>query len=169
MDQGVIRAFKALYTRNALQNLVEAMDTNEDFSVKEYWKKYTVASCLQNVQQSQSEMKSETVTASWTKLWPEAVGSCKGFTADEVQHDAIDEAVKLAKLLGGDGFSDMTTEDVNNLIDAHSKPLTDDDLTEMTKSASEEEEDPDNPAEVEEEVGLTLERLADLVKSAKEL
>ena len=34
MDQGVIRAFKALYTRNALENLVDAMDSDEDFTLK---------------------------------------------------------------------------------------------------------------------------------------
>ncbi|XP_068617067.1 tigger transposable element-derived protein 1-like [Brachionichthys hirsutus] len=165
MDQGISRAFKALYTRNALQNLVEAMDTDEDFSVKECWEKYTIASCLQNIQRSLSEVKSETVSASWKKLWPEAVHGGKGFTADEIQRNAIDKAVKLATLLGGDGFSDMTAEDIDSLINAHAEPLTNDDLTEMTKSASEEEEDP----EVAEEGGLTAERLADLVRSAKDL
>uniref|UniRef100_A0AAQ6A608 DDE-1 domain-containing protein n=1 Tax=Amphiprion ocellaris TaxID=80972 RepID=A0AAQ6A608_AMPOC len=34
MDQGVIHAFKALYTRNALQNLVEALDSDEGVSLK---------------------------------------------------------------------------------------------------------------------------------------
>uniref|UniRef100_A0A3Q2NRZ8 DDE-1 domain-containing protein n=1 Tax=Fundulus heteroclitus TaxID=8078 RepID=A0A3Q2NRZ8_FUNHE len=37
MDQGVIRAFKALYTRNTLQHLVDAMDSDQDFSLKDYW------------------------------------------------------------------------------------------------------------------------------------
>uniref|UniRef100_A0A3P9PAK4 DDE-1 domain-containing protein n=1 Tax=Poecilia reticulata TaxID=8081 RepID=A0A3P9PAK4_POERE len=34
MDQGIICAFKALYTRNALQHLVEAVDLDQDFSLK---------------------------------------------------------------------------------------------------------------------------------------
>uniref|UniRef100_UPI00358E0465 tigger transposable element-derived protein 1-like n=1 Tax=Myxine glutinosa TaxID=7769 RepID=UPI00358E0465 len=120
MDQGVIRAFKALYTRSALQNLVDAMDSDEDFSLKAYW---------------------------------------------------LDKAVKLAKRLGGDGFNNMTHEDVNDLIDAHSQPLTDEDLTEMTKSASEEEEEEQEEpgSQEEEEVGLTLERLATMVRMAKDL
>uniref|UniRef100_UPI00358EE15A tigger transposable element-derived protein 1-like n=1 Tax=Myxine glutinosa TaxID=7769 RepID=UPI00358EE15A len=50
MDQGVIRAFKALYTRSALQNLVDAMDSDEDFSLKAYWREYTIASCLLNIE-----------------------------------------------------------------------------------------------------------------------
>lgn len=64
----------------------------------------------------------------------------KGLSLDEIHHFIVDKAVKLAKLLGRDGFTDMTSEDINNLIEAHSDPLTEEDLTEMTKSASEEEQ-----------------------------
>uniref|UniRef100_UPI00358E5639 tigger transposable element-derived protein 1-like n=1 Tax=Myxine glutinosa TaxID=7769 RepID=UPI00358E5639 len=168
MDQGVIRAFKALYTRSALQNLVDAMDSDEDFSLKAYWREYTIASCLLNIQKAIKEMKSATLNASWKKLWPEVVHDYNGFSPEEVYHSAVDKAVKLAKLLGGDGFNNMTHEDVNELIDAHSQPLTDEDLTEMTKSASEEEEE-DPGSQEEEEVGLTLERLATMVRMAKDL
>jgi len=171
MDQGVIRAFKVLYTRSALQNLVEAMDSDEDLSLKVYWREYTIASCLLNIQKAIKEMMSETLNASWKKLWPEVVHDYKGFSPEEVHHSAVDKAVKLAKLLGGDDFNNMTHEDVNELIDAHSQPLTDEDLTDMTKSASEEEEEEqEEPGfQEEEEVGLTLERLATMVRMAKDL
>lgn len=46
--------------------------------------------------------------------------------------------VKLAKILGGKGFDDIMQNEVNNLIDAHCEPLTEEDLL---KSASEEEEE----------------------------
>lgn len=36
MDQGLIRAFKSLYTQNLLQHLVDAMDSDEKFKLKEY-------------------------------------------------------------------------------------------------------------------------------------
>ena len=52
-------------------------------------------------------------------------------------HSAIDKAVRLARLVGTEGFSDMTADEVNNLIECHSNPLTDEDLEEMTRSASE--------------------------------
>ncbi|KAK7086119.1 hypothetical protein SK128_024982 [Halocaridina rubra] len=54
----------------------------------------------------------------------------------------------------------MTHEDVNELIDCHSQPLTDEDLDEITKSASEEEEELEESHEPIEEPGLALERLA---------
>lgn len=71
-------------------------------------------------------------------MWPEVVHDYKGLSPDEIHHAAVDKAVRLAKILGGEGFSDMTAEDVNELLDVHGQPLTDEDLEELTKSASEE-------------------------------
>uniref|UniRef100_A0A8C5WFA2 HTH CENPB-type domain-containing protein n=1 Tax=Leptobrachium leishanense TaxID=445787 RepID=A0A8C5WFA2_9ANUR len=94
MDQGVIRAFKALYTRNSLQHLVDAMDTDENF---------TIATCLSVIQTALKEMKKETLNACWKKLWPECVHDYKGLSPEEIQHEAVDKAVTLAKILGGEG------------------------------------------------------------------
>ncbi|XP_037540482.1 tigger transposable element-derived protein 1-like [Nematolebias whitei] len=192
MDQGIIRAFKALYTRNTLQNVAEAMDTDENFSLQAYWQNYTIASCLQNIQKSINEIKSETLNACWKKLWPEVVHDHKGLTADEIHRSEIDKAVKLAKTLGGEGFMDMTAEDVNDLIDVHAQLLTDEDLEELIQSSSEEEEEQGElveeeeekdeqlveeegqdkrlvEEEEEEEVGLTLDHLATAARMAREL
>nr|XP_032836090.1 tigger transposable element-derived protein 1-like [Petromyzon marinus] len=171
LDQGIILAFKALYTRNTLQHLVEAMDSDQDFSLKAYWREYTIASCLQNIQRAIHEMKTETLNVCWKKLWPEAVHNPTGCSLDEIHHSAVDTAVNLAKQLGGDGFNDMTLDDINALIDAHSQPLTDEDLAEMTKPPSEddgEEEEEDTSVDKEEEDGLTLDRLATMVRMATE-
>lgn len=78
-------------------------------------------------------MKTETLNAFWKKLWPEAVQNPTGGSLDEVHHSAVDTAVNLAKQLGGDGFSGMSSDDINALIDADAHPLTDADLPEMTK------------------------------------
>ena len=86
-------------------------------------------------------MKEQTLKASWKKLWPDIVHDSEGFTPDEVLHSAVDKAVRLARLVATEGFSDMTTEDVNTLIECHSEPLTDEDLVERTRSVSEEEEE----------------------------
>ncbi|XP_068245516.1 tigger transposable element-derived protein 1-like [Palaemon carinicauda] len=76
---------------------------------------------------------------------------------DEVYHSAVDKAERQALLVANEGFSDMTTEDVNLLIECHLDPLTVEDVVEMPRSASEEEEAADvgNDDEAE-ECGLTL-------------
>uniref|UniRef100_A0A3P9CS24 Uncharacterized protein n=1 Tax=Maylandia zebra TaxID=106582 RepID=A0A3P9CS24_9CICH len=42
MDQGSILAFKALYTHNTLQHLVVAMESDQDFSLKDYWRECNI-------------------------------------------------------------------------------------------------------------------------------
>ncbi|XP_070611616.1 zinc finger protein 277 isoform X2 [Erythrolamprus reginae] len=96
MDQGVICAFKALYTRNSLGSLVEAMDADENFTLKGYWRQYTIASCLKNIQNALMDMKSQTMNACWKKLWPEVVHDYKGFAPEEIQHAVVQKSVKLA-------------------------------------------------------------------------
>ena len=137
MDQGIIRAFKALYTRNTLQHVVQSVDSDSDFSLKNYWRGYTISSCLLNIQRAIQEMKTGTLNSCWKKLWPEAVQNATGSSVDELHHSAVDSAVNLTKELGGDGFNDMTADEVNDVIDAHAQPLTDEDLAEMTKPPSE--------------------------------
>ena len=48
------------------------------------------------------------------KNWPECVHDYKGFLPDEIHHDAVDKStVKLAQLIGGDGFDDVTHEELS--------------------------------------------------------
>lgn len=49
-------------------------------------------------------------------FWP------KNIKNYEVHHSVVAKVMKLAKLLGRDGFDDMTPEDKNDLIDVHSPP-----------------------------------------------
>ncbi|XP_064090765.1 tigger transposable element-derived protein 1-like [Macrobrachium nipponense] len=159
MDQGVIRAFKALYTRSTMEGLISSIDEgDDDFSLKKYWREYNIATCLANIQNALKEMKQQTLNASWRKLWPDVVHDYDGFTPDEVHHSAVNKAVRLAWLVANEGISDMTAEDVNSLIECHSEPLTDEDLVEMTRSASEEEEEAadDGYDDELEQRGLTL-------------
>ena len=65
--------------------------------------------------------------------------------------------MKLAQLIGGNGFDDVTHEEFNELIDAHSQALTGDDLAELTKSAEEETEDQEDQSQKEDDEDLALE------------
>ncbi|XP_072255075.1 tigger transposable element-derived protein 1-like [Pyxicephalus adspersus] len=167
MDQGVIRAFKALYTRSTMEGLISAVDdANDEFTLKAYWRSYDIASCLSNIQQALKDMKSETIKSSWKKLWPNLVRDYPGFTPEEVHHSAVEKAVRLAHIIRNEGFVDMMEEDIGALIDCHSDPLTDEDLLEMTKSASEEENKEEDEEETEKR-GLTLENLQQLCNMAR--
>ncbi|KFD73076.1 hypothetical protein M514_14980 [Trichuris suis] len=163
MDQGVIHAFKALYTKISLQRLVSAIDADENFTLK--------GVPIRHPKCSEGDEK-ETLNTRWKKHWPDCVHDYEGFSPDEVQHATVDEVMALAKLLGGEGFGAISEEQVSTLIDAHCEPLTDADvandrflslmyvsarvkgfatadLAELTKSESEEDEEAELEADTE--------------------
>ncbi|KAK8400004.1 hypothetical protein O3P69_003001 [Scylla paramamosain] len=83
--------------------------------------------------------------------------------------NAVNNSVKLAKILCGEGFADIMPKDVNGLNDAHSENLTDKDLAELTKSASKDEDKDPPQEEEEEEEALTFEHLSVKVRAANNL
>ncbi|XP_064117605.1 tigger transposable element-derived protein 1-like [Macrobrachium nipponense] len=166
MDQSVVCAFKALYTRNTLQHFLDVMDRDSKFMLKAYWHKFTIATCLSVIDWSLKDMK-ETLNACWSQLWPECDHNYMGFSPQEIQHSAINEAVQLVKILGDEGFDDITEEEVGTLIDVHADPVTDQDLKKLTKSAREEEDTPGSGVEQEDEEGLTLACLSQVQKNDK--
>lgn len=72
--------------------------------------------------------------------------------------------MQLAAILGGEGFADMTMDDIVKLLDCHSQLLNNENLKELPKLAREEEEETDVS-----QTGLTLEWLAELCNQAQEL
>ena len=68
MDKGVIRTFKVHNTGNCLQQLVDALDEEEDFHLKEYGRNFTIASYLTVIRKALQDMKKETRNACWKKL-----------------------------------------------------------------------------------------------------
>lgn len=83
---------------------------------------------------------------------------------EEIHDEAVSKAVRLARLFGGEGFDDCTEEEVNTLIDANSDLLMEEDLLELTKSASEEVEEAVQE-EQEEDERLSLERFGKIMRT----
>lgn len=77
----------------------------------------------------------------------------------------VNNTFNRAQQLGGDDVKDEPPDD----IDAYTRPLTDEDLAEMMKLPSEDEEEEDTGVDRDEEDGLTFGRLATMVKMASEL
>ncbi|KRZ78419.1 Tigger transposable element-derived protein 1 [Trichinella papuae] len=57
LDQGVIRTFKAYYTRMSMAHLVAAMDEDSHLKAVNYWKKSSIADCLCLIKESVTELE----------------------------------------------------------------------------------------------------------------
>ncbi|CAI9726950.1 transposable element-derived 1-like [Octopus vulgaris] len=97
MDQGVIDTFKALYTRNSLQHLVDTMESDENFKLKEYWRNFTIATCLSVIHAAPKDMKKETPHLLLKEDVPIYVQDYERFSPEDIQHKAVDNVVKLVK------------------------------------------------------------------------
>ena len=126
MDRKVIRAFKTLQTKNALAHLVASMDAHEEkgFVQKSYWGDYAIATCLENKHKALQDMKRAAINASWKKVVSEVMHNQKGFNPDDIHHSAVAKVLKLAVILQGNAFKGTTEEDVDELLDCYSQPLT---------------------------------------------
>uniref|UniRef100_A0A8C0ITL4 DDE-1 domain-containing protein n=1 Tax=Chelonoidis abingdonii TaxID=106734 RepID=A0A8C0ITL4_CHEAB len=68
LDQGVIRCFKATYTRFTFSQIHSAMD-----------KSFSIVDCITYIKQAMDAIKPETVNACWRNLCKESVNDFKGF------------------------------------------------------------------------------------------
>ncbi|XP_060129836.1 tigger transposable element-derived protein 1-like [Zootoca vivipara] len=163
LDQGVIRCFKATYTRLTFSWIRNTMDTDPNLDVIECWKSFNMASCITYIKQAVDAIKPESVNACWRKLWKECVNNFKGFPTidNEVEH-----IVQMARQVGGDGFVDLIEEEVEELIDGHGGALTNEELEELLRSCTEDEEEED---EQDEPASWNLHKFAQVFQAAKHL
>ncbi|XP_068205097.1 tigger transposable element-derived protein 1-like [Palaemon carinicauda] len=165
MNQGVIKNFKALYSRHVMARLQEATDNDPDLNVKNYWKKYTIADCLSVVEESFQDVKPETVNACWKHVWPGCVKDFGSFSPDETFRQTVQEIVTLVKAV--EGFEEEAEDDILELLEAHDQELIEEDLAEFVRSATEEEQEDDE--QDKEEEGITLEKLEEMSRILEDL
>lgn len=168
LDQGVIAAFKAYYTRRCMQRLHAALDANSDLSVIQYWKTFTIADCLSIVRECLQDLRPQTVIGCWRALWPECVCDFVGFGPEEEVNKAVKKTVELARLVGGEGFTDMQEDEVRELVAESAKALSDDEVLEIVHSESEDEEEA-SVAESNYPQALTLEKLGEAMRMTAQL
>lgn len=166
MDQGVIKTFKAYYTRRSFAHLHKAMRQNNELSVKEFWKQFNILEAVRIIGESWDEISQKTLNGVWKKL-------CPFFFSTETQAEAvpgpdeISNVIKDVVELGRQINLEVDSDDVQELLDSHNEELTIDELITMR----EQEENIDNresldPVQLEDQmtVGNLTEALSSIEK-----
>lgn len=125
LDQGVIAAFKAYYTRHSFKRILNSIESNSEETVTSCWKKFNIADCIADIDASWNEVKPSTINACWRRIWPEVVE--KENTVPPL-HKEEEEIVLLAHQIGGEGFDDMGQQEINELLNSHEQELSEEDL-----------------------------------------
>ncbi|XP_055617943.1 tigger transposable element-derived protein 1-like [Toxorhynchites rutilus septentrionalis] len=145
-DQGIIAAFKKLYIKQCLRYILEKLESDETMTVIQAWKEFKIRDALTFIGKALSSMKSKTLNSCWKPLWPECVkaGSTDPSNVEE------SEILILAHAIGGKGFKDMDSRDVEELLE--DTEIEDDELMQslVTSEPLEDDEDRDiKPCDIE--------------------
>ena len=119
-----------------------ATDANPKLQVMVCWKSFTTVDEITFIEAVMDELKPETANACWKNLWSEAIHDFKSFPGIK------GEVMKIIRTEreGGEGYVDMTDEEVEEHIKEHQEVLMNNELEDLVKSSTEEEETEVEPA-----------------------
>ena len=138
MDQGIIQAFKLYYIRRTFKIILDNMECDPDMNVMECWKKFDIAKCIVNIKESLQELKPYTLKSCWKKLWPVLTAENE---EESVQIQTLTANIaEIASGIGRDGFEQIESSDIQELLELQDEDLTETDLEEMLNSQPIEEE-----------------------------
>uniref|UniRef100_A0A1A9UNP3 HTH CENPB-type domain-containing protein n=1 Tax=Glossina austeni TaxID=7395 RepID=A0A1A9UNP3_GLOAU len=99
--------FQADETDNAPSHATDSCHRN--IQVKEVWKQFSILNCVEIVGTSLKEICQSTLRACWKALLPEA-------TVEETVTNPVEDKyrnlVRLANVIRGDGFDEITVDDI---------------------------------------------------------
>ncbi|XP_058789583.1 tigger transposable element-derived protein 1-like [Phymastichus coffea] len=109
MDQTVIATFKAYYLRRVMKKMLQEVNHHRTcdgfdstYVVKMFWKKFSILDAISLVEESWTEVKPTTVSASWKKILP----TVDAAVVPEYQ-EPVRSIIHLAREVGGEGFEDL--------------------------------------------------------------
>ena len=128
LDQGIIQTFKMYYTRQFFQTIFDSLENDENKTLIQVWKEFSILDCIRTVSSACAEIKPSTLTACWKPLLPQIVQ-----TGNDISLP-VTEIVNIASRLSGEGFADINHQDVEELL--QEETLDEEELMELIDDAS---------------------------------
>ena len=141
MDQQVISNFKKLYTRALFRKCFEVTNDTQ-LTLKEFWKDhFSILNCVNMVEQAWRCVTYRTLNSAWRKLWPSCVPErdFEGFQSEAGPSTArptvatsedtgvVDDILDMGRSMG----LEVTSDDIDDLVDSHSTELTVEELVHL--------------------------------------
>jgi hypothetical protein len=144
MDQGAISNFKAYYLRRTIVQAIDALDSNPEPTLREFWQKCNIYDAIKNIAAAWAEVPQACMKSDWKRLTPHLVPDFRGFADnDETFEQVAAETVKLAEKLQLEVDEDV----VDVLVESHDEELSNEELIELeaVKVADNEQHDNEEP------------------------
>lgn len=143
LDQGIIATFKIYYIKQAFKYILDSVE-QKDLTVVQAWKNFTIMDCITYASFAIKQLRTSTLNACWRKIWPECVKSGNSVTPTSI---VCSEIINLSHAIGGEGFENIETADIDELM--IDKSLDEEDLIEATTVNAIHENHDDDDDEVE--------------------
>ena len=124
MDQGIISIFKSHYLKITMNNIVHSDNEVED--VTSFWKNFTLKNAIENIDDAWTQVPQTAMNGVWKKVWPQCVTT----TPADLNKSIDDEVNEMVQLAHHGGFSDVSTEDIQEVLQSRDEPLTNAELIE---------------------------------------
>jgi hypothetical protein len=155
MDQGVIKTFKSYCLRSTLDALLKVMNDGRT-TVNEFWNAFNIKDAINIIKISWQQVPRQCINGVWNKICTQFYHDLRGFNTEYNITTSNKESMKVAQKAG---LGEVHEEDIEDLLESHTKELTDEDLLELEKERQHEEEDTANQPEPSTRQ-LTAKRLA---------
>lgn len=134
LSQGIIKAFKAHYTRELYSKAFEALDANEETTMMDYWNSVTIRNVIDYISTAWDSIRQATINNCWANVWPDCVKSFEGFEGvRENIKNSVENIMHIAQQISGEGFRDMREGDVEDILAEMAVEPTNKDLDEIAK------------------------------------
>ena len=153
-----------------MKQLVEGTDGPDMPTIKEFWSAYHIKKAIDNINASWKEVTDKTMNGCWGKLWPECNTGFGGFDGAANVRAITNDIVRLSHLAG---FREVDEDDIEDLLESHDEPLTNEELMDLAQeralneeTEAEEENEPQRGLDVGtlREVLNGMEHLMELLK-----
>lgn len=124
--------------------LYRAIDNSDTMTLIDFRKAFNIRNTLEFIKEAWDDLNMSMINACWNALWPEQVYNFRGFPS---VHGEVWAIVQLSQQTEGEGLSDMTEQEVHNLLDSHYEEPTNMELLEMVEDPHTSNNDDDNTAE----------------------
>ena len=70
LNQDMIKRFQGTLCQGALSQALEALSTNKETTILEYWKSVTICNIIDHISTAWDSIKQATISNCWGNIWP---------------------------------------------------------------------------------------------------
>ncbi|XP_036597382.1 tigger transposable element-derived protein 1-like [Trichosurus vulpecula] len=124
MNQGNVAIFKAYYLRKIFEQADAKTTGDEAMSLTDFWGNYNIRDAIENIHHAWQQITTNNMREVWKCILPHCANSnFEGFPSQS--QAIIEEITNIGRKLG---FDELESDNVLELLEAHSEELTDDDF-----------------------------------------